>query len=76
MVYFADLARKRFKKVHQMVGNLEKVKEKDQEAREIEMAIKKNSQINDPKSKGKGKKKRGIFEMDSIMVNAANAFEG
>ena len=75
MVYFADLARKRFKKVHQMVGNLEKVKEKDQEQKQLEMFRKLNQQ-DDPKPKGKGKKKRGIFEMDSIMVNAANAFEG
>ena len=75
MVHSADLARQRFKKVHQMVGSLEKVKEKDQEAREIEMAIK-NIQKNDPKPKGKGKKKRGLFEQDSVFVNAANAFEG
>ena len=60
-----------------MVGSLEKVKEKDQEARETEMAIK-ISQKNDPKPKGKGKKKRGLFEQiqgDSVFVNAANAFE-
>ena len=77
MVYSAVLARQRLKKVHQMVGSLEKVKEKDQEAREIEMAIKK-IQKNDPKPKGKGKKKRGLFEQiqgDSVFVNAANAFD-
>ena len=78
MVHSVDLARQKFKKVHQMVGSLEKVKEKDQEARETEMAIK-NSQKNDPKPKGKGKKKRGLFEQiqgDSVFVNAANAMEG
>ena len=75
MVHSVDLARQRFKKVHQMVGSLEKVKEKDQEAREIEMTIK-NIQKNDPKPKSKGKKKRGLFEQDSVFVNAANAFEG
>ena len=77
MVHSVDLARQRFKKVHQMVGSLEKVKEKDQEARETEMAIK-NSQKNDPKPTGKGKKKRGLLEQiqgDSVFVNADNAFE-
>ena len=78
MVHSVDLARQRFKKVHQMVGSLEKVKEKDQEARETEMAIK-NSQKNDPKPKGKGQRKRGNGELpffDPILANAANALGG
>ena len=78
MVYSAVLARQRFKKVHQMVGSLEKVKEKDQEARETEIAIK-NSQKNDSKPKGKGQRKRGNGELpffDPILANAANALGG
>ena len=67
MVYFVVLAKKRSKKVHQMVGHLEKVKEKDQEQKNYEMAIK-LSQQEDYKPKDKGKKKRGIFEIDPIMA--------
>ena len=50
-----------------MVGSLEKVKEKDQEQKNYEMAIR-LSQQDDPKPKSKGKKKRGIFEIDPIMA--------
>ena len=78
MVYSAVLAKKRFKKVHQMVGSLEKVKEKDQEQKQREMLLK-LSQKNDLNPKGKGQRKRGNGELpffDPILANADNALGG